>query len=218
MDQSPQSNSSTPSTSFVPTTWPGAFGAYKFSRDAVKFNLGTILGLLATTILLTVLIDSVFKSEFLNQVLGGLFNVWLGAATTYAILKSVQGVKVAFGDSLTEGLSLFWNYLLLSLATFVLLVGSFVLFIIPFFFVLPRVVLAPYFLVDKQMGPVEALKASWNATKGYSGKVWGMIGASILMALGIIILIGLYFLVMYSAVFAVFYFFLSKNSQSAPQA
>jgi uncharacterized membrane protein len=102
------------------------------------------------------------------------------------------------------------------------IVASAVLFIIPVFFVLPRLALAYYFLIDKHMGVIEAYKASWHATKGNAGKVWGIIGATILMALLMITIIGIpfsiYFLIMYSAVFAVLYEFLGKTQPTAPAA
>jgi hypothetical protein len=100
------------------------------------------------------------------------------------------------------------------------LIVSFLLLVIPFFFVLPRLTLAEYFLVDKNMGVIEAYKASWNATKGHSLKVWGIYGAGILMALLCVTVIGIpvafYLLIMYSAAFAVLYEFLNRSPATQP--
>ncbi len=212
MDQSPAPTST--NNSFVPDSWPGAFGAYKFSRDAVKFNLGTVLGVIGLMIGLSIVADMLTTDKNVTQLLNNLVGIWLGAASTYVFLRSVRGTKVAFGEALSKGLTFFFKYLLLNIVLFFLLLGSLLLLIVPFFFVLPRTLLAPYFLIDKDMGPIEALKASWNASKGHVAQIWGIIGASIAMALLIIVLVGIYFLIMYSAVFAVLYLYIMKNHQT----
>ncbi len=109
---------------------------------------------------------------------------------------------------------------LLGIVSGLVLVASFIALIIPFFIVAPRIALSPYFLIDKNMGPIEALKASWAITQGHAGKVWGIIGANIAFALLILTLIGIpvaiYLLFMYSAALAVLYEFLNK--QPKPKA
>jgi membrane-anchored glycerophosphoryl diester phosphodiesterase (GDPDase) len=104
-----------------------------------------------------------------------------------------------------------------------LLAIAFVLLVVPFFFVLPRLVLAPYFLVDQKLGPIVATRRSWQATKGHAGKIWGIIGASLAMALLAVTIIGIpfaiYFLFMYGAASALAYDFVAKQTaltQPAP--
>ena len=64
------------------------------------------------------------------------------------------------------------SYLVQSVVVSILLVLSFIAFIVPFFFVMPRLMMAPYFLFDNR--PIESIKASWAATKGHVGKVWDL--------------------------------------------
>jgi hypothetical protein len=104
-----------------------------------------------------------------------------------------------------------------------LLLGvAFVLLVVPFFFVLPRLLLAPYFLIDQKLGPIVALQRSWEATKGHAGKIWGIIGASLAMALLAVTIIGIpfaiYFLFMYGAASALAYEFVAKQTAPAQPA
>jgi hypothetical protein len=70
------------------------------------------------------------------------------------------------------------------------------------------------------MSPIEAIKASWDATEGHVGKVYGILGVNILILLPIITLIGVlatvYFGFMYYAATAVLYVFLTKNQKTKP--
>ena len=76
-----------------------------------------------------------------------------------------------------------------------------------------------YFLIDQNLGAVDAVKASWNNTKGHAGKVWGITLLSIGMAILIIVLIGVYFLLMYSAAMALLYtYVISHRTEPAPVA
>lgn len=98
-----------------------------------------------------------------------------------------------------------------------IIVASAALFIIPVFFIAPRLVLAQYFIVDKNMGPVESIRASWNATKGNVGKVYGIFGATLVMSLLMLTIIGipfaLYFLLMYSAAYPLLYVWAMRRTE-----
>jgi hypothetical protein len=64
------------------------------------------------------------------------------------------------------------------------------------------------------MDAVEAYKASWNATKGHGSKIWGLIGVTALFALLMIVVIGVYFIIMYAAAFALFYLYITTSSST----
>ena len=58
-----------------------------------------------------------------------------------------------------------------------------VLFIVPGLILIRRYFLAPYVLVDKDMGIMEAMRYSAELSKPYSGYIWGVIGVTILIAM-----------------------------------
>lgn len=212
----------------VPATWPGAFGVYKHSKQAVMGNLSTLVVLWLLSVIFDVTFNVVLPRSIITLVVANIVYPFLTVATVLALLASVRGQKASVGDALSKSLSLWLKSFATGLLVGLLLLASLVALLIPFFFILPRVVLAFYFLADKDMGPVQAVQASWDSTKGHSARVWGIIGVNILMVLLMVTIIGipfaLYFLLMYSAAMAVLYEFLGKNppqaaapAQSAPE-
>ncbi len=77
----------------------------------------------------------------------------------------------------------FWSYLGTTILFSVIVVVGFILFIIPGLMALTAFIFAPYFVIDKGMGPIEALKASARITKGNRLRVLGLITAGGLISL-----------------------------------
>jgi hypothetical protein len=225
----PQSSNPAPATN-----WPGAFGIYKYSRQAVRRNIWPLVGVYVIVFVLSVVVSTVLDPQssgrstdspsgftFLAFLVNLVVSAVAGVAVTDLLLSGAKGEKLTFGQSFRKVQPLWLKMVAQYVLLYVILLVSFLALIIPFFIVLPRVMLAPYFLVDKQMGPIEALKASWAQTKGNVGKVWGIIGASIAMALLIFTIIGIpfaiYFLIMYSAAYVVLYQFVQGQPLVAAQ-
>jgi len=201
----------------VPDQWPGAFGAYKFSKKAVLVNVWPLIGVYV----LFGVIDSVLQSISHNYggIIGGLIGVLGTTAGVLLFLAGVRGQKLSFGDAISKALPYWLKMFLLGIIVGIMLAVSIILLFIPFLFVLPRVSLAHFFLVDQDMGPMEAVSASWAATKGHAMNVWGIIGVTVLMALLMITIIGIpfsiYFLIMYSGAYVVLYEYLNKKAPVA---
>lgn len=196
--------------------WPGAFGVYNHSKQAVKQNLGTLLALWLFTLLIGFVPNS--KDELnsaIIEVILFVISCFITAAMTIVYINGVRGQKISLNESLNKALPLWLRFIWVTLATMALLVLSLIALVIPFFFVLPRLALVSYYLVDKNMGVADAIKASWNETKGHSAKVWGIFGVSFLMVLLFITIIGIpvaiYLLFMYSAAMAVLYQHIQKQ-------
>lgn len=205
----------------VPSAWPGAFGVYKYSKRAVKQNLGTLVVLWLIDIVLGGGAEIVLKQP--GRLVAILIGPIFGAALILVLLGGVRNQRVSIGQALSQALPLWLRMIGLEILVYLSMVVSFVLLVIPFFFVMPRLILSYYFLVDQRQGVIEAYKSSWAATKGNVGKVYGIIGAGIAMALLMITIIGIpfaiYFLVMYSAAAVVLYEFITKSgAQPVPQA
>jgi len=215
------SDADRPATGSVPNTWPGAFNTYKFSRDAVKRNLVPLLqiwiGYLIVVLIVTEVshsttIASTLASSLVSLLLGSVFTV----ITTRIFLAGVRGRHMSVGEAFGGDLpKLTLRILGLEVLVGLSVIGSLVLLILPALFVIPRLSLAPYFLIDKDSSILDAYKTSWAATKGHSLKVWGVIGVSFLMLLPVVTLVGipvsLYLLFMYSAANAVLYTYLLQH-------
>ncbi|HSX45673.1 MAG TPA: hypothetical protein VLG27_01555 [Candidatus Saccharimonadia bacterium] len=203
-----------------PSSWPGAFGLYKYSKQAVKVNLeGIVLFWLGAAILSGIL-DAALKRP--GQGIGFFIGTLFQGILVYLQVNGVRQKKVETGEAFNKGLNVWLKMIGLYIVVTLTLVVSFLLLVVPFFFVAPRLVLASYFLVDKDMGVMDAFKASWDATKGHMGKVYGIVGASILMALLMVTIIGIpfaiYFLIMYSAAFAWLYEYVGKQAPQTASA
>jgi len=200
----------------LPPEWPGAFAAYKYSKQAVKLNANAVVGWLVVSVLVSGTINALGNLHSINSPVKGLLTVasyliapLFSAIITKALIAGVRRQPVGFGQALSLG-SPYWFYaVVLSILVGVVEGVSLLLLIIPFFFVWPRLSLAMYFLVDKNLDPAKAFQASWEATKGKVGSIYGILGAEIAMGLLIITIIGIpfafYFLIMYSAAHAVLY-------------
>lgn len=224
-EKSAQQTKSTPATALpaVPGgEWPGAFGAYKYSRDAVRFNLGPyILLAFVFPFLASIVISMIDMPSILNSLINNAVSAYFAVASTLVILAAIRRKRIELGDALKQSepivaVKTFFLTLLLGL----IVVGSALLFIIPLFIVGPRIILALYYLIDKNLSIGESITASWNITKGHYGKIYGIIGATILMALLMVTIIGIpfsiYFLVMYSAVTPLLYIYLEKKAPTTP--
>lgn len=205
----------------IPETWPGALGAYAFSRDSVKYNLWVYLLLLLAPYAITAIAAIMGAEETARDIISTIAHTIFGATTIIVILAAFRGVKISATDAFKQtNLMLFIKYFILGILIGIIYVVSLLLLIVPFFFVAPRLVLAPYFLVDKNLGILESLQTSWDATKGNVSKVYGIVGIFIVMTLLMITIIGIpfsiYFLIMYSAVFPLLYLYLQKQQALQP--
>jgi hypothetical protein len=203
-------------------SWPGAWGIYKHSKTVVKSNWQILLGLILASLVLDWLPSRLFGS--FGQLIGFLLSIPPSVALIVAYLAAARGEKMSFGQAFSAGIEpkTYINYMVYLILYSIALFVSFIAFIVPFFFVMPRLSLAAYFLLDKKLDPVEALKASFSATKGNVGKVWGVVGATLAMALLMVTIIGIpfafYLLFMYGASTVLLYEFITRSSKNAATA
>jgi hypothetical protein len=186
---------------------PSAFSLFKPSWAAVKLNIVTFILLALIPAVLYFAIAALVLSMDKNSTgsLGsgaitafaivGLIVLLLatifGPAIAYIQLKSVSGTKVTIGEALKSGLHFALRFLGLYIIMGLVIGIGFLLLIVPGLFMLRRYILAPYFLIDKDLGIMEAMNQSAEASKKYSSALWGLIGVSILISLpGIIPVIG----------------------------
>jgi hypothetical protein len=209
----------TPTPTTHHSSWPGAFGIYAPSREAMMRNLSTLLLLVLIILIGSTVLSAIFRHSYiLNQLVALVFSAYATSALVHATIASVRGKHVELSDALRVSPQLVLNMFLLSLLIGLSLLGGLLLLIVPAFIILPRLVLAPYFLVDKDLGVIEAYKASWNASRGRAGIIYGIIGVTILMILPALTIIGIpvtaYFVFMYTASTALLYEYAKKRHHS----
>lgn len=211
--------------STIPKTWPGGFGAYKHSKQAIRQVLGNIVILYVAALGVSFIIGILTgNSEGIVNILGQLasnvISFLLGIIILVLMLAGAQDNKMSISEAWAKTTPVIVRYFLLSILLGLIALGSFLLFIVPFFIIMPRLFMAYYFAIDQNLGVMESINASWNQTKGHVGKIWGTIGVSFVFVLLAITIIGIpfaiYFSIMYSAVYAVLYYYIVAN-QKAPE-
>jgi hypothetical protein len=211
------SNTPAPALANVPETWPGPFGIYKYSKQIVKHNVTPLVIIYLVMAVIDILTQLEFKQ--VGRLLSYIIDALGTASFTLLFLAGLRGESLSIGETLKRSAPFWLKAVGLQILVAVSYLLSAVLLIVPFLFVFPRLSLAFYFLVDQDMGVIEAYKASWAATKGYALKAWSIFGATFLMGILVLTIIGIpfaiYFVIMYSAAFAVLYKFIQHDSDSA---
>ena len=196
----------------MPDTWPGAFGIYNLSKRIVFINLSTILTLVIISFIASI-ISSYMKSFMIVRLVMSIVSLLVYVAMIRVLLDSANSKKVDISEAIKYALNfgragnLFLLFIIITFATFF----SLLLFVVPFFIITPRIILAPYLLFRDNLNALDAIQASWDMTKGHAGKVWGIIGVTILFLLLTIVLVGIYLLIVYMAAFVILIEFLSKQ-------
>ncbi len=204
--------------------WPGAFGLVKPAREAMMRNLSTMIMLVLTTGLLSLVLNILLRrndwqSIVISELISFVVSAIIACAEIVTVLASLRGKQIDYNQAFKLGYPMWWKMLLLNIVVGLTVVGGLILLIVPGVYFALRLSLAQYYLVDRQMGVMEAYKASWHATKGHVGKVWGIIGVMFLMVLPIVTIIGIlatiYLLFMFWPAMAMLYMYVSSRHQAA---
>lgn len=135
-------------------------------------RLGAIETSSVTAILLSV------ASILLAQVIGAFFQVGI----TRVWLQAARGETPELGTLFTGG-DRFLPMLGLTILMSLIVVTGFALFIVPGVILGLGLFFSQYYVVDAEMGPIEAMKASWAVTKGQKGELFllGFAGLGIVL-------------------------------------
>lgn len=90
----------------------------------------------------------------------------LGMGMTLILLRVYDQVDTDYTD-LLEPLHLFWKYLAMTILVLVIVLIGFILFIIPGIIAGIALSFASYLVIDRNLGPVEAIKESVHITQGH---------------------------------------------------
>lgn len=114
--------------------------------------------------------------------------ILLFVMTTSLEVKSSAGKKPDLSELFKDGKKYFFRMIGVGILSGLIILGGFILLIIPGFIAITRLIMSPYHLVDKDLGVVESLKQSNEQAKGNAGKIWAAIGVTILVSIGASIL------------------------------
>jgi hypothetical protein len=169
----------------------------KKSWDETTNNFGfyALLLLLYTGILLflSLVMQNLAKGDgifvFFSQVVIIIAQAWLDIGLIIIFLKKARSQKTSVSD-LFNGMPFLSSYLGALILYFLMLLGGTFLLVIPAFIWGIKYMFYPYFIVDKNLTAIGALKASGRATRGSR---WDLLG--MMFVLNVITVLGLLALV-----------------------
>lgn len=152
-----------------------------FKRQWVTFFFGPLIAMFAAGIPGQIINQVVATSTsdmdviIAAGVISGLINLvvqtYMYAGLYKMCLGAARNGMPQLGE-LFQGGSRFLALLGATLLMNLLIIVGFICLIIPGIIVAYGLSMTPYFVIDQGLGPVEAIKASWNATDGHKGKLF----------------------------------------------
>lgn len=119
----------------------------------------------------------------LLAVIGGIWALLAIPGFTYLQLRAAEGQDVSAMESFRKGLPRLPAYIGMAIVAAILVLLGLVAVIIPGLLLIRGFLLAPYYLVGQNLGPIEALKKSYNESVHVSGWIWGLIGVQLVFGL-----------------------------------
>lgn len=170
-----------------------SFG-FKKTKENFLFLLGVLVVLALVSILNGAIQDALRPELGVLVVIVGivfwLINMLLELGFLKITLKLVAGEKPTYKD-LYQHYPQYLNFLLASVITAVIVIGGFILLILPGIYLAVRLQFVPVLAADKKLPPVEAVKAGWELTRGKWMKVFVfdllLIGINILGAIALLV-------------------------------
>jgi len=103
------------------------------------------------------------------------------APAIYFQLRAARGHRPGIWESYRQGLRILPRLIGLSLMTALFVLAGLVLFIIPGIIFFRRYFLAPYYMVERNLGIRESLAQSARDSKAYSSYVWGTLALTLIV-------------------------------------
>ncbi len=111
--------------------------------------------------------------------------VYLYSISYVLSTKAAKGEKPSVGQLFKDGNKYVLRLIGLGILSALIVFVGLLLLIVPGVIAIGRIIMAPYILVDKNVGVMEALRQSNQMGKSFPGKIWAVIGVSILLAIGV---------------------------------
>ncbi|MEO7097547.1 MAG: hypothetical protein ABI175_30075 [Polyangiales bacterium] len=119
-------------------------------------------------------------TTFIGQIIGA----WINCGMVKIYLDAARGREPHVPDLFSGG-ARFLPMLGANLLIFLVVFFGMILLIVPGIIAALGLSLTQYYVIDREMGPMEALRASWDAMKGNKGRMFGFMWAAFgIMLLG----------------------------------
>jgi uncharacterized membrane protein len=173
---------------------PTVSGVFGHSWEILKKYFPELLLVLFIQMLLSLPMgfgSMFFNMEYIGTFTTGLFNFIYGVlvlmpvsyGTSWVYLKAVRGESFRVTDIFFAYQS-FGNILLANILVFLIVGAGMVMLVVPGIIFACKLSFVPYLVMDEKMAATDAIRKSWNMTKGFTGTIFLMGVVSIFVALG----------------------------------
>ncbi len=108
---------------------------------------------------------------FLSLIMGALAS----AATVFLVSESYLGRTIGAGEAFARATRYIWPLILLSLGVGIAIFLGLLALIVGAFVVMSGLMVSTQAMVLEDLGPSDAMSRSWNLTKGFKGKIFGLV-------------------------------------------
>lgn len=204
--------------------------AIKFGWKSFKDNPGFLIGVIIIVYVIQIVVSLIISAipnnsssgaalSFLVSLISNAVSLVISLGLINALLKFVNIGKGNFADIFSEltNFNLLVNYIIGSVLVGLIVIAGFILLIIPGIYFAIRLSQFPYFIVDKNFGGIEAIKASWNATKGNVMNliVFGLLSFGVVILGFIALIVGLLAAIPVVSVAAIYVYKMLSQQQVA---
>ncbi|MDF1573767.1 MAG: hypothetical protein P1P86_01065 [Bacteroidales bacterium] len=128
--------------------------------------------------------------------------------TSWVFLKAVRGERIEVRDIFVVFQRNYWNAVIANIVVGIIVGLGIVMLIVPGIIFACRLAFVPYLVVDREMDVMDALRVSWDLTRGYGWQIFfmGLLAIPIVILGLVCLFVGVFVSVMWiSAAFAVMY-------------
>jgi len=126
----------------------------------------------------------------------------------WVFLKAVRGERIEIKDVFVVFQTNYWNVVIANIVVGVIVGLGIVMLVVPGIIFACRLAFVPYLVVDKEMDVMDALRVSWDMTRGYGWQIFfmGFLAFWVVIAGLICLFVGVFISLMWiSAAFAAMY-------------
>jgi hypothetical protein len=128
--------------------------------------------------------------------------------TNWVFLKAVRGERIEIRDMFIVFQKNYWNAVIAKIVVGVIVGLGIVMLIVPGIIFACRLAFVPYLVVDREMDVMDALRVSWDMTRGHGWQIFlmGFLAIFIVIAGLVLLFVGVFISMMWiSAAFAAMY-------------
>jgi hypothetical protein len=132
----------------------------------------------------------------------------IGYGTKWVYLKAVRGERIEIRDMFVVFQKNYWNAVIANIVVGVIVGLGIVMLIVPGIIFACRLAFVPYLVVDRDMDVMDALRVSWDMTRGYGWQIFFMGFLAFFIVIGglLALVVGVFVSLMWiSAAFATIY-------------